>query len=331
MDFLIGIPERYYLMELVLAKGHKVAIEDHPVPRVGGNDVVRTFSVAQIPTDWKLKVGKSVFTPKVGDQVAGCVHGCCLEDEGAYAEYIKTPADLVWVVPENTLDDDQAATPQLRVCDGPGLYWAATSVTRCTIRLVSAWLSHPRKFLERNGSLFGGSFELCPVCAAAEGIIHDIPAVGQCLIHLAHASDYKIVTTASPRNFDLVRIPWSRRGIRWQGSGGRGEDQEGDRRLHREGRRLHLGEYHSPAGGKVILVQYPEEGVTDREGVVLQRAYLCNISNFLRKFPKLVQEGVPKPLPVKIWEGGLSAIPDGPQQMREGNVSAQEIVRQGVE
>ena len=32
-----------------------------------------------------------------------------------------------------------------------------------------------------------------------------VAAVGQCLIQLAHASGYKIVTTASPRNFDLVK------------------------------------------------------------------------------------------------------------------------------
>ena len=57
-----------------------------------------------------VKVGKNVDSPKIGDHVAGFVHGACFEDEGAYAEYIKTPADLVWVVPENTLNHDQAAT-----------------------------------------------------------------------------------------------------------------------------------------------------------------------------------------------------------------------------
>ena len=47
---------------------------------------------------------------------------------------------------------------------------------------------------------------------------------------------------------------------------------------------------------------------------------------FLEKVPKLVQDGVVKPLPVKVWEGGLNAISDGLQWMREGNVSAQKIV-----
>ncbi len=57
-----------------------------------------------------VKVGKNVSSRKVGDHVAGCVHGGCFEDEGAFAEYIKTPADLVWFVPENTLSHDEAAT-----------------------------------------------------------------------------------------------------------------------------------------------------------------------------------------------------------------------------
>ena len=57
-----------------------------------------------------VKVGKDVASPKVGDHVAGFVHGACFEDEGAFAEYIKTPADLVWVVPKDTLSHDEAST-----------------------------------------------------------------------------------------------------------------------------------------------------------------------------------------------------------------------------
>lgn len=56
------------------------------------------------------KVGRNVSTPKVGDHVAGFVHGGQFPDEGAFAEYVKTPAELVWAVPENTLSHDEAAT-----------------------------------------------------------------------------------------------------------------------------------------------------------------------------------------------------------------------------
>ncbi|KAJ2990933.1 hypothetical protein NUW54_g8334 [Trametes sanguinea] len=39
---------------LVIQEGHRVAVQDHPVPPVGDNDVlIKTVSVAQNPTDWK--------------------------------------------------------------------------------------------------------------------------------------------------------------------------------------------------------------------------------------------------------------------------------------
>ena len=56
-----------------------------------------------------VKVGKNVSTPKVGDHVAGFVHGAMYSDEGAFAEYVKASADVVWTVPENTFSHELAA------------------------------------------------------------------------------------------------------------------------------------------------------------------------------------------------------------------------------
>ena len=72
------------------------------------------------------KVGKNVTSPKVGDHVAAFVHGAAFADEGAFAEYVKTPADLVWRVPDNTLSHEEASTlgcayvahAVLLVCEG---------------------------------------------------------------------------------------------------------------------------------------------------------------------------------------------------------------------
>ena len=52
----------------------------------------------------------------------------------------------------------------------------------------------------------------------------------------------------------------------------------------------------------------------------------AHMAQFLLKVPKLVLDGAIKPLPIKLWEGGLAAIPDGLQFMREGKVSAEKIV-----
>ena len=57
-----------------------------------------------------MQVGKNVSNVKVGDHVAGFVHGAAFPDEGAFAEYVKIAGDLVWPVPEGTLSHDEAAT-----------------------------------------------------------------------------------------------------------------------------------------------------------------------------------------------------------------------------
>ena len=63
--------------------------------------------------DWSgyvVKAGKNVTSPAVGDHVAGFVMGSTFPDRGAYAEYVKTPAELAWIVPEGTLTHEEAAT-----------------------------------------------------------------------------------------------------------------------------------------------------------------------------------------------------------------------------
>ncbi len=56
------------------------------------------------------KVGSKVDNLAVGDHVAGFTHGGFYKDRGAYAEFTKVSADLVWKVPENSLTHEQAAT-----------------------------------------------------------------------------------------------------------------------------------------------------------------------------------------------------------------------------
>lgn len=55
------------------------------------------------------KAAEQAFV-KVGDHVAGFVQGGTYQDRGAFAEYVKTPADLVWRVPTGTLTHEEAAT-----------------------------------------------------------------------------------------------------------------------------------------------------------------------------------------------------------------------------
>ena len=56
-----------------------------------------------------VKVGKDVTTGvKIGDHVAAFVHGSKFSDEGAFAEYVKVPAELAWVVPEKLKFEESA-------------------------------------------------------------------------------------------------------------------------------------------------------------------------------------------------------------------------------
>ena len=52
----------------------------------------------------------------------------------------------------------------------------------------------------------------------------------------------------------------------------------------------------------------------------------AQIVEFLKKVPGLVKDSKIKPLPIRLWEGGLNSIPAGLQYMKEGKVSAEKIV-----
>lgn len=47
---------------------------------------------------------------KIDDHVSTTAHGSAFANEGAFAEYVKAPAELVWVVPDNTLTFEESAT-----------------------------------------------------------------------------------------------------------------------------------------------------------------------------------------------------------------------------
>ena len=52
----------------------------------------------------------------------------------------------------------------------------------------------------------------------------------------------------------------------------------------------------------------------------------AHMAQFLTKTPELVAAGKVRPNPIKLWKGGLDAIPEGLQYMREGRNSGEKIV-----
>ncbi|WOO80715.1 Protein TOXD [Vanrija pseudolonga] len=167
-----------------------------PVPTLQAGDILVKVSYAgQNPTDWKhaayiskagdilgcdfagvvAHVQDGEARVKVGDRVAGSVHGGKFKDRGSYAEYLRVPADLVWKVPDSVQLQDAAA---LGVALG-------TSIQAI---IQSQGNPFPPANVDRWYFIYGGS-----------------TGVGLVATKLAKLIGFKVATVASPRNFDLVK------------------------------------------------------------------------------------------------------------------------------
>ncbi|KAK4543082.1 hypothetical protein LTR36_005859 [Oleoguttula mirabilis] len=169
-----------------------------PTPKLRDDYMlIRTVAIALNPTDWTTidaagddgtligcdyagiveEVGKAVTKPfKKGDRVAGFAHGgndACHED-GAFARYITVKGDIQMFVPD-------------------GVSFEAASTVAGGVGTVGYGLYHtlglplPEKFQEGTGE---------PIL-----IYGDSTATGTLAIH----SGNRVITTCSPKHFDLVK------------------------------------------------------------------------------------------------------------------------------
>lgn len=175
-------------------------VTDRPIPSLRDDYIlVKNVSVGLNPTDWKHvaflsppgvlvgcdyagvveAVGKDVKKPfKKGDRVCGFVHGgnAVQPEDGAFAEYIVAKGDVQMKIPDN-LSFQEAATLGVGIVTvGQGLY-------------QSLELALPTEPIKDNTPIliYGGS-----------------TATGTLAIQFAKLSGYKVLTTCSPHNFDLV-------------------------------------------------------------------------------------------------------------------------------
>ncbi|OBZ73980.1 Protein TOXD [Grifola frondosa] len=315
---------------LVVQEGKRVTVQDHPVPLLGPDDIlVKTIAVAQNPTDWKfiesratpgtilgcdfsgyvVQVGQNISFPPVGAHVAGFVQGGTFTDSGAYAEYVRTRADLVWAVPDGTLSHEQAATMGCA-------FWTAAQALYHSSRLG---LAEPP--LITNGEdwvlIYGGS-----------------SSVGQFAIQLAHLSGYKVVSTASPRNFALVRGLGADAVFDYRDPEvvQKVKDAAGDSiraaldTISTKESQAISARTIAPAGGKLVLLLPPEPEAKVREDVEIVRELIytalgrefnfgpvhflistednAHMVTFLKKVSDLVSSGKIKANPVKLWRAG---------------------------
>jgi NADPH:quinone reductase-like Zn-dependent oxidoreductase len=186
---------------VVVEQGKEGLVTDRPIPQLRDDYmIVKTVSVGLNPTDWKHiaflsppgvlvgcdysgvveSVGKNVTKQFAkGDRVCGFAHGgnAVQPEDGTFAEYIAVKGDLQWKIPES-MSFQEAATLGVGISTvGQALY-------------QSLKMALPTEPIKDNTPIliYGGS-----------------TATGTLAIQFAKLSGYKVLTTCSPRNFDLVR------------------------------------------------------------------------------------------------------------------------------
>ncbi|EJD00001.1 dehydrogenase [Fomitiporia mediterranea MF3/22] len=328
--------------------GGKVEIReiDTPGAKLGPTEaLVKVVAAASNPTDWKSvtfvpttgnvvgcdfagiieELGSEIplDSHKVGDRVAGIVHGAAYPN-GAFAEYVVTPAALLLPLPDSW-SFEQAA--QLGIA----------GYTACLALYYAQSLPSPIHPAEEPIDIlvWGGS-----------------SSVGQYVVQLAHLSGLRVIATSSPRNFPLLQSlgadlvfsyadPEVPEQIRGATSGklahavdciSEGEtpsqviqamgDQGGvlttllpykSSRLNVE-TNLILG-YHLLGKDTEIPIQMPLDIAQYEFGPQATEILTTVLSN-----------GKLKPGPIKVMPKGLESANDGLDYMREGKVSGEKII-----
>ncbi|KAL3446081.1 chaperonin 10-like protein [Aspergillus insuetus] len=196
-------PKRLLSFALHRQLGQGAAITEIPIPEISPDEIlVKVSTVALNPIDTKgidvvspwgsligcdyagvvTKVGKNASSRwKVGERVAGFVHGGQYKDVGSFAEYLKVNAGLAWKVPQG-VGDAEAAT---------------FGIAAVTAVLALEYLDVPFEDIVKGSNV--------PSKESTVFIYSGASNVGLFAIQLAKRVGLKVVTAASPRSFDLVK------------------------------------------------------------------------------------------------------------------------------
>ncbi|KAJ5950402.1 uncharacterized protein N7479_008815 [Penicillium vulpinum] len=184
--------------------GQCARVADIAFPTItDGEILVQVRSIALNPIDFKnidflspnksvigcdyagevVEVGKNKANSwKIGDRVAGFVHGGQYPDVGSFAEYLKVDAELAWKIPHGVTNSE---------------------ATTYGIPAVTAMLALARLGIPWDDVITGSKTK------SAENlqilIYSGASNVGLFTIQLAKRAGLHVVVTASPRSFDLVK------------------------------------------------------------------------------------------------------------------------------
>lgn len=205
------VANRYMVRQLInfasgSSFGQCARIADIPFPQVDDDEIlVQVHAVALNPIDFKsvdfispnnsvigcdyagevTQVGsKMVDQWKIGDRVAGFVHGGQYPNIGSFAEYLKINGELAWRMPD-TVTDSEAAT---------------YGVPAVTAILALAHLDIPWEDILTGVNAQSETPEKPTVF-----IYSGASNVGLFAIQLAKRAGLQVVVTASPRSSDLAK------------------------------------------------------------------------------------------------------------------------------
>ncbi|BGP12437.1 Zinc-binding oxidoreductase alcohol dehydrogenase [Rhodosporidiobolus nylandii] len=327
---------------IVPEKG-KTQVVDVPVPSVGKGQILvkakhRDFITP--PNAWLgcdfagvvEKVGEGVTNVKEGDRVAGFVHGGLWEGEGSFAEKVVATGSLVWKVPENVPFEEAAAAGGI----GP---W--TAIQALYMRLGLAPPSAPTKDAEPI-LVWGGS-----------------TSVGLYAVQLLKLSGYKVIATASEKNWDLVKSFGANEVYSYSDPATPSAIAKANPTLSKaldtiseKGTTVAIAKAISEASGKghvVTLLPVQDEGLKSYEAVKVEPTLVYTVLGvafnmmgheypvmpddkkqmeewLATQIPSLFASGKLRSNPVLLFEGGLEAVPKGLDFIKEGKNSAQKVV-----
>ncbi|KAJ5493341.1 Protein TOXD [Penicillium diatomitis] len=324
-------------------------VTDRPIPALRDDYVlVKNVSVGLNPTDWKHvaflsppgvlvgcdfagvveEVGKDVKKPwKKGDRICGFAHGgnAVQPEDGAFAEYIVAKGDVQIKVPDNLTFQEAATLGVGTLTVGQALYQSLK------LALPTEPIKDQTPIL-----IYGGS-----------------SATGTLAIQYAKLSGYKVITTCSPHNFDLVRSLGADSVYDYK-------DSESPAKIREEtNNKLKLvldcislepsakfcEQAISTEGGEysaLLSVKVPRDNVNSRSTLgytAMGEAFkfgnmdipakpedLAHAKMFVPIAETLLAEGKVKVHPPKVGKDGLKGVIEGMKLMKEDKVSGEKLV-----
>ncbi|KAG9238560.1 chaperonin 10-like protein [Amylocarpus encephaloides] len=316
--------------------------------------LIKVHSVALNPTDWKHVAGKRGAEPfsivgcdfagtivsiggkvtksfKVGEKVFGCAHGCNSSEkyDGVFAEYAAVKGDLAMKVPDSVKLEEASTIGLGSITVGQGLFQKGKGIG----------LEFPNEGKGNNEwvLVYGGS-----------------TATGTLGIQFAKQAGYKVVTTCSPRNNELVKSRGADEVVDYH------DPQAPSKIRELTGNKLKYawdtkgdddsakfcGEaLSSEAGGyfgTILSNRVPRDDLT-QTGTLMYTVFNEGFDKFGMNIPaseadfefgkkwmalteKLLAEGALKPHPAKVGSGGLEGVLNGMDDMKNGKVSGVKLV-----